>query len=113
MDFRPLTVRQQEVYDYIKIYIEENHFPPSVRDICDGTLLSSTSSVHRYLEILEQKGYIVRMKNRTRAIKLVTVEEALKDVEEKMGQGKKVLSADFVVSLLQNIADELKEEEAK
>ena len=37
------------VYEYVKKYIHENALSPSVRDICAGAGLKSTSSVHTYL----------------------------------------------------------------
>ena len=46
------------VYEYICNYIRKNNISPSVRDICAGVGLKSTSSVHAYLKQLDQMGKI-------------------------------------------------------
>ena len=45
------------VYNYVRSYIHENALSPSVRDICVGAGLKSTSSVHTYLKRLDEMGY--------------------------------------------------------
>lgn len=58
MQREPLTPKQTIVYEYLKDFIRENGFAPSVREICDGVNLSSTSSVFTHLREIENKGYI-------------------------------------------------------
>ena len=58
------------VYNYIRNYIEQNQISPSVRDICAGVGLKSTSSVHSHLESLEKKGAIRRDPAKPRAIEI-------------------------------------------
>ena len=48
----------ERVYSYICNYITQNQISPSVRDICAGVGLKSTSSVHAYLKQLDQLGKI-------------------------------------------------------
>ena len=50
-----LTQKQQQVYDFIKEEIKTKGIPPSIREICSATGLSSTSSVHLHLATLEKK----------------------------------------------------------
>lgn len=64
-------VKQQEILDFLKKFIMERGFPPSVREICEGVNLSSTSTVHSHLEALEEKGYIRREGAKSRTIELV------------------------------------------
>lgn len=64
---KPLTPSQQKVYDFLKAEAA-NGVPPSVREICAGTGLSSTSTVHTHLKTLEKLGYISRSEGRNRAI---------------------------------------------
>ncbi|MCR4721425.1 MAG: transcriptional repressor LexA [Lachnospiraceae bacterium] len=64
-------IKQQEILDYIKSFIMERGFPPSVREICEGVNLSSTSTVHSHLSALEEKGYIRRDGSKSRTIELV------------------------------------------
>jgi len=52
-----LSVRQQQVYDYIKRYITEKGFSPSLADIALGlNLHDNTIVVH--IAALKRKGYI-------------------------------------------------------
>ena len=55
-----ITVKQQEILEYIKETILKKGYPPSVREICEAVSLKSTSSVHSHLETLEKNGYIRR-----------------------------------------------------
>ncbi|MCR5431236.1 MAG: transcriptional repressor LexA [Lachnospiraceae bacterium] len=63
--------KQQQILDYIKEFIIERGFPPSVREICNAVKLSSTSTVHSHLSALEEKGYIKRDGSKSRTIELV------------------------------------------
>lgn len=65
-----LSKKEQEVYDFIKRQIDEEGYPPSVREICIAVGLSSPSTVHRYINSLEEKGYIIKSGSKKRAIKL-------------------------------------------
>lgn len=56
------------VYNYVKSYIKENTYSPSVRDICKGAGLKSTSSVHTYLKKLDEMGLIEYRPGMRRAI---------------------------------------------
>lgn len=64
---KPLTKSQQKVYDYLKSEAAGG-VPPTVREICAATGLSSTSTVHTHLKTLEKLGYISRTEGRNRAI---------------------------------------------
>ena len=63
------------VYNYIRKYIRENNISPSVRDICSGVGLKSTSSVHSYLKQLDQLGKIEYRPGIRRAIIIKNTEE--------------------------------------
>ncbi|MBS7263095.1 MAG: transcriptional repressor LexA [Eubacteriales bacterium] len=65
-----LTQKQKRFLDYISSYIEEKGYPPSVREICQATGLTSTATAHGYLTRLEQKGYIKREGAKNRAFRL-------------------------------------------
>ncbi len=62
--------REMQIYEYIISSTEQRGYAPSVRDIMDAVGLKSTSSVHRYLEILAKKGMISRSEGKSRAISL-------------------------------------------
>lgn len=58
----------ERVYNYVRNYIHENAMSPSVRDICTGSGLKSTSSVHTYLKKLDAMGKIEYRPGMRRAI---------------------------------------------
>ncbi len=68
---RKLSERQSRMMEFIKSYISENHYPPSVRDIQRGCEISSTSVVDYNLEILRREGYLHRDKAVSRGIQLL------------------------------------------
>ena len=66
-----LTVKQQKVYDFVRKEIKRNGYAPSVREICDGVGLSSTSTVHAHLETLRKKGYVKRFPSKNRTMEIL------------------------------------------
>lgn len=62
---------RQRVYDFLVDFITKNGYAPSVKEICDGIDLKSTSSVYNHLMVLERIGKIHMKANKTRAISLV------------------------------------------
>ncbi|HED23896.1 MAG TPA: repressor LexA, partial [Firmicutes bacterium] len=67
----PLTEKQKRVLRFIEQEVERCNYPPSVREMCRALGISSTATVHSYLDLLQQKGYITREATRPRAIKLL------------------------------------------
>jgi repressor LexA len=70
-----LSSRQQQVLDFLRRFIRENGYPPSVREIGEAVGLSSPSSVHSHLQILENKGRIRRDASSARAIAVLEDDE--------------------------------------
>lgn len=66
-----ISVKQNEILEYIKEQIITKGYPPAVREICNAVNLKSTSSVHSHLETLEKNGYIRRDPTKPRAIEIV------------------------------------------
>jgi len=65
-----LVKKEKEVFEFIKKQIEIEGYPPSVREICAAVGLSSPSTVQRYINSLEEKGFIVKGGSKKRAITL-------------------------------------------
>jgi len=65
-----LNQKQQEVFDYVKKYIDDRGFPPSIREVCKAAGFASPRAGQKYLEALEAQGYIQR-ENKPRGIKLL------------------------------------------
>lgn len=68
-----LTVRQSEVYNYIKGYIEKNNIAPFIREIQEGCGIASYKAAVDKLLVLEKKGFIRRELNKHRGIKVNNV----------------------------------------
>ena len=66
---KPLTEKQQQVLTFLKERAQDG-LPPSVREFCSATGIKSTSTVHAYLRLLEDEGYISRQSGLNRAIRL-------------------------------------------
>ena len=56
------------IYTYLQEFIDENGFPPSVREIATKFNIKSTSTVHYYLEKMKREGLIVQAQNKKRAV---------------------------------------------
>ena len=55
-----LSMLQRRVLVFIKAFLNNYGYPPTVREIAKGADIRSTSTVHSALNKLEQKGYINR-----------------------------------------------------
>ena len=69
-DQHGLTPRQLKILQVIKTAVEDQGYPPSMREIGEKAGLSSTASVTYQLQILEEKGWIRRDASRGRAIEI-------------------------------------------
>ncbi|MBP0972938.1 MAG: transcriptional repressor LexA [Oscillospiraceae bacterium] len=94
--------RSDEVFDFIKEYIQEEKVAPSVREICDGVGIRSTSTVHRYLHRLESEGRIRMAAGKNRAIVLLDSEE---DAEEQGIPLVGTVAAGIPITAVENITD--------
>ena len=63
-----------QAYEFIKKYINEKEYPPTIREICDAIDVSSTSTVSYYLRKLEESNKILKGSYKNRAIQLMDVE---------------------------------------
>lgn len=76
-----LTNRQLDVLDFIKRFIADNGYSPTVREIASGMGLKSPSSVQDHLRSLVKNGIITTGKQKSRTIELLVQNEYLKDSE--------------------------------
>jgi repressor LexA len=68
---KSLSAKQQAIFRFIRDFIRNHDYPPSIRDIQDGCNISSTSVVDYNLKALERQGIIRRDREVSRAIELV------------------------------------------
>lgn len=84
MDRQKLTKRQQQIYEYICKEVADKGYPPSVREIANAVGLSSPSTVHTHLQVLEDKGYIKRDLSKPRALEIMG-KESKQEITGSMG----------------------------
>jgi repressor LexA len=68
---KELSPRQQMVLSFIRRFLEDKTYPPTIRDIVRGCSISSTSVADYNLEMLEKRGYIRRHREVSRGIELL------------------------------------------
>src|SRR6478672_10435975 len=66
-----LTLRQKRILETIQRSVNENGYPPSMREIGDTVGLASLSSVTHQLSQLEKLGYLRRDPKRPRAMEVL------------------------------------------
>ncbi len=70
-----LTARQNFVLDEIKKFMAKKGYPPTVRELCKITNLSSTATIQMHLNKLQEKGYIKKDIEKNRTIELLVPNE--------------------------------------
>jgi repressor LexA len=68
---KQLSAKQRNILEFMRDFVDENSYPPSIRDILGGCGISSTSVVDYNLRALERMGYIRRDREVSRAIELL------------------------------------------
>ena len=66
-----LSDKQQRILEFLRQFIRDKDYPPSIRDIQLGCKISSTSVVDYNLKALERLGHIRRDREVSRAIELL------------------------------------------
>jgi repressor LexA len=66
-----LTRRQREIYDYIRSFVSDNGYSPSLEEIGAHFGLSSVATVHKHVHHLVEKGFLRKAWNRSRSVEPV------------------------------------------
>lgn len=66
-----LSPRQSRILEFVRRYVREHSYPPTVREIGDGVGISSTSVVDYNLRVLANRGYLRRDQAISRGIELL------------------------------------------
>jgi repressor LexA len=66
-----LSAKQAQILDFLRVWLDDRDYPPSIRDIQEGCSISSTSVVDYNLRKLEEKGLIHRDREISRGIELL------------------------------------------
>jgi len=67
---KAITKRQSEVLSYIKAFIDDHHFPPTIREISEYFSIS-VKGAYDHVKALEKKAYIRLDNNRSRTIEVL------------------------------------------
>ena len=65
------TKKEKAILKFIENQVIANGYPPSVREIGKAVGLSSTATVHAYLEKLEKQGFIKKEDKKGRTLKVI------------------------------------------
>ena len=66
-----LTRRQREIYDFIRGFVEDKGYSPSLEEIGEEFGLSSVATVHKHVQHLVEKGFLRKAWNRSRSVEPV------------------------------------------
>ena len=66
-----LTTKQLKLYNYLKKSFKDNSVSPSFEEMKIALGLKSKSGIHRLINALEERGFIKRLHNKARAIKII------------------------------------------
>ena len=70
-DPNELNKREKAILKFIEKQVKENGYPPSVREIGKAVGLSSTATVHTYIQGLAKKGYIKKEDQKGRTLRVL------------------------------------------
>jgi repressor LexA len=65
-----LSTKRKQILDCISESVRERGYPPSVREIGESVGLTSSSTVHAHLAVLQREGYLRRDPTKPRAIEV-------------------------------------------
>ncbi len=66
-----LSPKQQKMLQFIQEFVDDNGYPPTIREIGSALRISSTSVVNYNLNILQLKGAIQRNRDISRGVRLI------------------------------------------
>tara|TARA_B100000029_G_scaffold480358_1_gene528319 strand:+ start:119 stop:754 length:636 start_codon:yes stop_codon:yes gene_type:complete len=72
-----LTSKQLKLLNYLKESFKNNRVSPSFEEMKNALGLKSKSGIHRLITALEERGFIKRLHNKARAIKIITTNEEI------------------------------------
>ena len=70
MGRKPLTRLENNIYRFICDFLTENGYPPTEAEICKGCYISN-SVAHRYVDRLQEKGYVCKQERKARTLKII------------------------------------------
>lgn len=80
-----LKEREKKILEFMEKEILEKGYPPTVREICHAVNIKSTSTAHKDINSLVEKGYLKKDPSKPRALMLVQekIGRVLEDVRDE------------------------------
>lgn len=97
-----LTYRQRSVLEFIAIFQKEHRMAPTVREIGSHLGLSAPAGIHRILNVLIEKGYLVASSGKKRSWRLV------RDISSWGIPMIGAIAAGVPIDAIENMEEELK-----
>src|SRR5665213_749828 len=63
-----LSGKRRQILEFIALQIRDRGYPPSVREIGEAVGLTSSSTVHTHLQVLQRDGFLQRDPTKPRAL---------------------------------------------
>ena len=97
-NMRPLTARQQQIFDLIKEKISDVGMPPTRAEIADFFGFKSANAAEEHLKALAKKGYIEMLPGTSRGIRLAEqfIEESGLPLIGRVAAGEPILAVEHV-----------------
>jgi len=97
-NLKPLTPRQQQIFDLIKSKISETGMPPTRAEIADFFGFKSANAAEEHLKALAKKGYIHMLPGTSRGIQLAEefVEQEGLPLIGRVAAGEPILALEHV-----------------
>ncbi len=77
-----LTSRQKEIFDFVRTFIKERGYPPSVREIGKHFKIYPRAAFD-HLKALEKKGYLKRRGSMSRGLEVLVFQDESENVSER------------------------------
>ena len=83
---KALTEPQHRVLGFLESFAGRTGYPPTLEEIGEAIGLSNVSAVRGHLVALEKKGYITRVPDKARSIRIIHRPSSLSRLKEKLHQ---------------------------
>ncbi|OOE91124.1 repressor LexA [Salinivibrio sp. AR647] len=104
---KPLTARQQQIFELIKTHIEDTGMPPTRAEIARQLGFRSANAAEEHLKALARKGVLEIIPGASRGIRLMSEEEVVTPDDQglpligRVAAGEPILAQEHVESLYQ------------
>jgi len=71
----PLTKRQKQILTYLEEFLTSKEYSPTLEEIANHFGMASLNGVYKHLKVLEERGFIKRLSNRARSIRILQREQ--------------------------------------